>query len=446
MTDDRPASLPATGAAAQPADRVFMPGIPPLPAMHLPPTPVEEGAVRITAIETAIPRDLFPGLVLVRVHTDAGIIGHGESYYAPAAVASLIHDWMARRLVGQDALAIESHWRFLYERAANFGVRGAELRALSAIDLALWDVLGQVCRQPVYRLLGGPVRSRIPVYNSCGNPSYGANRQGAEPWPGYGAHGEPGPLSDSYNLFHRPLELIEELLAEGIGAIKVWPFDRAAHIHGGMRIPLDELEAAIAPLRRIRERFGDRIEFMVDGHGFFQLPAALRIADALRDLRPLWLEDVLKTDNLDTLADFRRQSRMPISVSEMLLSRADYAKALSSQAADYVMIDPTWVGGISETARLAHLAEAYNVPSTMHDCTGPLTLFAGLHVNAAVAGCCYQETVRAQIRTVYRSLIDTQPVIAGGYAELPVGPGLGTRLDPGLFAPTRDGYRLTGKR
>src|SRR4051812_22389469 len=426
-------------------DRVFMPGIPPLPEMYLPPTPVESDAVRITAIETSIPSDLFPGLVLMRIHTDAGIIGHGESCYAPAAVAAMVHDWMARRLLGQDALAIESHWRFFYERCANFGVRGTELRAISAIDLALWDILGQVCRKPIYRLLGGPVRSRIAVYNSCGNPTYGPNPNGEQVWPGYGSAGEPGPLADSYNLFHHPIELIEDLLAEGINAIKVWPFDRAAHVHGGMRISLSDLEQAVAPLRRIRERFGDRVEFMVDGHGFFMLPAALRIADALRELRPLWLEDVLKTDNIDTLADFRRQSRMPISVSEMLLTRADFAKALTSQAADFVMIDPTWVGGISETARLAHLAQAWNVPATMHDCTGPLTLFAGLHVNAAVPGCCFQETVRAQIRTVYKFLIDTQPVIRDGHAELPQGPGLGTRLDPALFAPGRPGYRLSGK-
>jgi galactonate dehydratase len=157
----------------------------------------------------------------------------------------------------------------------------------------------------------------------------------------------------------------------------------------------------------------------------------------------LWLEDVLKTDNLDTLADFRRQSRMPISVSEMLLSRADFAQVLSDKAADYIQIDPTWVGGISETVRLAHLAQSYNVPVSMHDCTGPLTLFAGLHVNAAVAGCCFQETVRAHIRTFYDRVIDPLPVISGGECDLPVGPGIGTRLNPELFQPGKYEYRVT---
>lgn len=414
----------------------------PLTAPYLPATPLED-AVRVTAIETVIPTDIMPGLLLLRIHTDAGTVGHGETYYAPHAVAFLIHDWMARRLLGQDALAIESHWRFLYERSANFGVRGAELRAISAIDLALWDLLGQTCGQPVYRLLGGPVRSRVPVYNSLGNPSYGRNPEGRQGWPGYGTIGEPGPLQDSYKLFHSPEELVEELLAEGYTAFKTWLFDRVAHQHGGMRISLQDLEETLKPLVRIRERFGNRIEFMVDGHGFFMLPAALRIAEALRPLQPLWLEDILKLDNLSTLRDFRQQSRMPISASEMLLSRADYAQVLAEQAADYVMIDPTWVGGISETVRLAHLAQAYNVPVTMHDCTGPLTLFAGLHVNAAVPGCCFQETVRAHIRTFYHELIDSPVVIRNGEAELPQGPGLGTRLNPELFREGRYHYRIT---
>jgi L-alanine-DL-glutamate epimerase-like enolase superfamily enzyme len=237
--------------------------------------------------------------------------------------------------------------------------------------------------------------------------------------------------------------LAHELLEEGYTAFKTWLFDDVAHKYGGMRIGLADLDELMKPLYRIREAVGNKIEFMVDGHGFFMLPAALRIAEALRPLQPLWLEDVLKTDNLDTLADFRRQSRMPISISEMLLSRADFAQVLTDKAADYIQIDPTWVGGISETVRLAHLAQTYNVPVTMHDCTGPLTLFAGLHVNAAVAGCCFQETVRAHIRTFYDRVIDPLPVISGGECDLPKGPGIGTRLNPDLFRPGKYEYRVT---
>lgn len=414
----------------------------PFTSNYLPASPMDD-ADRVVAIETAIPAAIMPGLLLLRIHTESGKIGHGETYYAPHAVASLIHDWMARRLLGQDALAIESHWRFLYERCANFGVRGAELRGISALDLALWDILGQTCGQPVYRLLGGPVRYRVPVYNSLGNPNYGRNPEGRQGWPGYGTVGEPGELQDSYKLFHAPEELAAELLEDGYTAFKTWLFDGVAHRNGGMRIGLQELEETIRPLVRIREKFGNRIEFMVDGHGFFMLPAAMRIAEALRPLQPLWLEDVLKTDNLETLIDFRRQSGVPVSISEMLLSRADFARILEAHGADYIQIDPTWVGGISETVRLAHLAQAYNIPVTMHDCTGPLTLFAGLHVNATVPGCCFQETVRAHIRTFYDDLIYPNVVIANGEAELPRGPGLGTRFNPDLFQPDRLNYRIS---
>jgi L-alanine-DL-glutamate epimerase-like enolase superfamily enzyme len=405
--------------------------------------------VRITALETAIAPSFGPHLLLLRLHTDAGIVGHGESFFCAGAIGSLIHDYIAPRLLGGDAFAIESHWRFLYERLANVGVRGAELRAISAIDLALWDVLGQYSKLPVYRLLGGPVRDRILVYNSCANPAYSihsgrsAGGQQYSGWPGMGSIGQPGPFADSYNYFHNPVELAQELIELGYRAMKVWPLDFPAIENGPMYISDADLQQAIAPLRKIREAVGMQIDVMIDGHGHFQLPAALRIADALRELRPLWLEDILKMDNLDTLDDFRRQSRMPISVSEMLLSAPDYLSALEKRAADYVMIDPTWVGGISETVRIGRLAQAYNIPASMHDATGPLTLYAGLHALAALPNGLFQETARAQIKAAYADLIDENVEIRDGSIALPRRPGLGVALNPDLFRPDAPGYRIS---
>jgi galactonate dehydratase len=192
--------------------------------------------IRITAIETAQPQHVMPGLLALRIHTDAGYVGCGETYYAPHAVAAMIHDWMARRLLGADALAIEGHFRFLYERAANFGARGTELRAISAIDLALWDILGQATGQPVWQLLGGRTRTALPVYNSSGGPAYGG-RGDRNPddygWPGYGIIGSEGPLNDYWSLVHRPVEYAKELLDEGIRALKAWTLDFAAHKPSG---------------------------------------------------------------------------------------------------------------------------------------------------------------------------------------------------------------------
>ncbi|MCP5538605.1 MAG: mandelate racemase/muconate lactonizing enzyme family protein [Akkermansiaceae bacterium] len=405
--------------------------------------------MRITSIETAIPAGIMPNLLLVRVHTDAGLIGCGETYYTPHAVAALIHDWMAERLLGADALAIEAHWRFLYERCTPFGHPGAEMRALSALDLALWDLLGQATGQPVYRLLGGPVRESIPVYNTCGGPTYGAvdgadeaENGGRHPgWPGYGDVGKPGPLQDNWASLHAAGDLAEELVAEGIPALKLWPFDRFAHRNGGHYLSWADIGEGLKPLREIRERVGMKLEIAIEGHAFFTLPAALRLAEALREIRPLWLEDVLRVDHIGTLADFREKSGLPVAASEMLLGRKEYLALLEARAADYVMVDPTWNGGISETRRVIDLAQAYNVPATIHDCTGPLTLFSGLHLAAASTNVVFQETVRAHIRSFYDRLVDTLPTIGDGRAALPGGAGLGTRLRDEWFRPGANSYR-----
>jgi L-alanine-DL-glutamate epimerase-like enolase superfamily enzyme len=260
-------------------------------------------------------------------------------------------------------------------------------------------------------------------------------------WPGMGSVGKAGRISDSYNYFHRPIQLARELIAAGYTAMKVWPFDLPAIEHGPMRISEANIRQALRPLERIREAVGMDIEVMIDGHGHFHLPAALRIAEALRPLRPLWLEDIVKMDNLDTLADFRRQSRMPISSSEMLLSAPDFAAVLEKRAADYIMIDPSWVGGISETIRVARMAQAYNIPVSMHDATGPLTMLAGMHALAALPNGLYQETMRAQIQTTYKELIDLDVKIVDGCIAVPRGPGLGVRINPDLFKPGAPGYR-----
>ena len=184
---------------------------------------------------------------------------------------------------------------------------------------------------------------------------------------------------------------------------------------------------------------------MIEGHAFFQLPSALRLAAALSEIKPLWLEDVLRVDNIDTLADFRQRSGLPIAASEMLLGRPAFLSLLQAGAADYLMVDPTWAGGISETRRIIDLAQSFNVPATMHDCTGPLTLFAGLHCSIASSNVVLQETVRAHVRTFYERLIDRQPVIDNGWLDAPTDPGLGTALLPELFRSDNNHIRRTSR-
>lgn len=405
---------------------------------------------RIVKIETVIPHEVMPGLLAVRVHTDAGtvdgvpVIGHGETYYIPTAAASVIHDFFAPRLLGSDATAIESHWRFLYERMTAFGGTGAELRALSAIDLALWDIHGQLLRAPIWKLLGGPVRDAIPVYNSCGGPFYGkSNRKtpSASGWPGHGDPGQPGPLEDNWASMNAPEDLAEELVSLGYRGMKLWSFDAVYRRSGGQSVTWADIREGIAPFEKIRERVGDRIELMLDGHGFFSLAAARRIAEAMESLKPLWLEDVMRPDSVHAMAAFRSQIKVPVAVSEMLVMADSYRQVLEAQAADYIMIDPTWVGGISASRRIAELAQLYNVPVLMHDCTGPMTLFSGLQISASNTGVAFQETVRAHLATLYPLLIDQEVRVTNGTLPLPSRPGIGIRWLPELFDDSHPGYR-----
>ena len=163
----------------------------------------------------------------------------------------------------------------------------------------------------------------------------------------------------------------------------------------------------------------------------------------MREVQPKWLEDVLRPDSVRAMVSFRRDAGVPIAVSEMLVLRDRYLEVLNGHAADYVMIDPTWVGGISESRRIAETAQLFQVPVLMHDCTGPLTLFAGLNIAAAVPGVVWQETVRAHLRTLYPHMIDTDVVVEEGSIAVGERSGLGTRWLQELFRPDRPGYRRT---
>jgi len=388
---------------------------------------------RITRIETAR-TDLIPGLAMCRVFTDDGLVGCGESFYIPRAVEAVIHDWMAPRLLGASALDTEGHWRFLYERATNFGARGCELRAISAIDLALWDIKGKACGMPVWQLLGGKTQDGVRIYSSIGYGKSTSPRSGGS-WPGYGAMGDPDPLNDYWKAVHEPAAFAREMIEEGIGAVKLWSFDFAAHkLNGSIHITAADVEEGMKPFRTIRETVGNALELVLDGHGFFQLPVAMRIAEAMREVKPLCLEDVIRPDCVDTIRDFRDRCGLPLAVSEMLISMEDYRLVLEKRAADYVMIDPTWVGGISQTLKITDLAQAYNLPVMMHDCTGPLTLLAGVHVGIARANVAWQETVRRNMRVVYPELVTRNPRIENGRIWAPDAAGIGVEWRPELFS------------
>ncbi len=389
--------------------------------------------MKITAIETVYPgsRSAMPALVFVRVHTDDGVHGTGETFYLPQTCIAVIHEHIAPVLLGQDPLAIEHHWRDLYRAYARFGGKGAEVRALSAVDVALWDILGKVAGQPVHRLLG-TAQSSIPTYNTCGGPLYASVEGGSQA--GFGSSRKAGMWDDFDAFLNRPGELATELVAEGAKGMKIWPFDRFAQASGSRAIAPADLAEGISVVSSIREAVGDSIEIMIDGHGMWDLGAATRIARALEPYDIAWAEDLILADNPRALARLRASTRTPISVSEYLVTRQEYLPVLERDAADLIMIDPTWAGGITESRKIAVLAESYGLPVTYHDCTGPFTLLASIHLSAATPNLHYQESVRAYLRVVYPTMVTEVPQVVGGEFALPTAPGIGAELHPDLLA------------
>jgi L-alanine-DL-glutamate epimerase-like enolase superfamily enzyme len=207
-------------------------------------------------------------------------------------------------------------------------------------------------------------------------------------------------------------------------------FDPNIRTLGGHDISAADLDRGLAPFRAIRDAVGDKMEIMVEGHGLWSLLAALKIARALEEVRPAWLEDLMRADDIDALAELRRGTTCPILASEYLATRYEYKPLLEKQAADIVMIDPTWAGGITECRKVCAMAEAYKRPVAMHDCTGPFTLFAGVHLAINATNAIYQESVRAYLRVNYPEIVTDLPVIENGHILAPTKPGLGTTLLP----------------
>ena len=382
--------------------------------------------MKITRIET-IHLQEHATLLFVRVHTDEGLIGHGETKYAIDALHGFIHQYAAPLLLGMDPLQIDRHWRAIYEYTARCGAKGVEMRALSALDGALWDILGQAAGMPIYQVLGGASHDRMPVYNTCAGPVYARSLDRAE------GIGVAGALEDLDAFTNRADELAEELLSEGIRGMKIWPFDPFAIATRGQRISLEDIDTGLEPFRKIRRAVGDRMEIMLEGHGLWSLPGARRIAAAVEEFEPYWLEDLIRPDSVSTLADLRSSTRIPVLASEMLMTRYEYRPVLEAGAADIVMIDPAWCGGISEARKIGHMAETYRLPVTFHDCAGPINLFMGLHLALNAPNAIYQEIVRAFIRTFYDDLVTQNICLENGFALPPTGPGLGTALLPDVL-------------
>ena len=332
--------------------------------------------MKITDLKTYVtmPRESLPWL-FVEVHTDEGVTGLGEctDYRATPMLVQGI-EAVKPVVVGQDPANIEEIWQRIFHFYSTVNGRGYISHIISAIDIALWDIRGKVLGVPVYQLLGGPVRDRVPLYTHIQDASF----EGVTP-------------DDAK-------QAAAETKAAGYEAIKTDPFKwarlRSGPFQGASmveRLTPQMINDAVEWLQAIREAVGPEYELMVDAHGRFDVATAIQAARALEPLDLTWYEEPVPPESHRALQEVRENTNIPICVGERLFTRYDFIPIFENRLADYVMPDVAWTGGISELRRIAAMAEPYYVRISPHDALGPVAIAAGFHVCMTIPNLYRQE-------------------------------------------------------
>ena len=335
--------------------------------------------------------------VFVKVYTDEGIDGVGEAtleYKEKALLGAVEH--IREYLLGQDPRQIEKHWHAIYRDAYWRG--GAVLMsALSAVEMALWDILGKSLGVPVWQLLGGKVRDEVRIYV---NGWFAGAREPEE----FG-------------------EKAKQAAARGVTALKWDPFGKNYR-----NISNSELEKALRCVAAVREAVGSGVDLLIEGHGRFDLPTSIRIAKELEQFRPMFFEEPVPPDNLEVLKAVRDKSPVAVAAGERLYTRWDYRRMFDLMAADYIQPDVSHAGGIMELKKIAAEAECRYIPFAPHNPSGPVANAASLQLAAACPNFEILEIMYSDV--VWRKdVTDEKLEYRDGCIRIPDAPGLGIRID-----------------
>lgn len=368
-------------------------------------SPEESEIIKITGVDAIYFNNAH--WTWIRIHTDAGIIGLGETYPFTQSQLGAIKD-LVQVIIGKDPRDIEGIWKSLYNRAAFNVTGGAEMRIISAIDIALWDILGKYYNAPIYRMLGGKAREKIRVYNTT---------NGIEEWTN-----------------EKDIEKIAEFLLEkGIKAMKIWPFDPVARENSGSYISPSEIETKLDWIKRIRQAVGSEMEIAVEFHAYWNLPAAQRIAAALEPFGIMWIEDIMFPENVEAYAKLSSETSIPVCVSERLATRYPFARLFTEKACDIAMFDVTWCGGLTSGKKIADLADTFMIPSAPHTYGGPILWYASLHLAIALTNLWIMESGYYFYHDVYPGFLEEVIVPQNGFVMPPDEPGLGIKIRDGLL-------------
>jgi galactonate dehydratase len=341
----------------------------------------------------------------VRLHTDKGIIGTGETYPYHQGEIGALKDY-ARQILNRDPRDVEGVWRRFYHAMAMRNAGGADMRILSAINMAQLDILGQASGLPLYRLLGGKTRQRVRVYNTT-TDYWAINR---------------------LRMGANTMEIVKFLMDRGITAMKIYPFDASDHYLSNAA-----LDRGMRWIREIREKVGNTMDICVDCWGRFDLPSAQRIARALEPYNIMYLEDPMLTSNARTFAQLAGETSVPICVSETCATRYEYREFFEQKACDVIMYDLTWCGGPSEAKKISDMADTYYIPTSPHTCGGPLLYICSAHLCTALANFLIMESNYWKYTHQFPYFVKNVPVPDNGHVRPPELPGIGAEIKPELF-------------
>lgn len=366
--------------------------------------------MKITALTTFL---VPPRWCFLRIDTDEGITGWGEPVLEGRAhtVAAAVGE-LADLLVGKDPFLIEEHWTVMY-RAGFYRGGGVHMSAIAGIDQALWDIKGKAFGVPVHQLLGGQLRDRIRVYSWIG---------GDRP-------------SDTASM-------AQECGARGFTAVKMNATEEMQFVDSHAKI-----DAVLARVGAIREAMGPHFGIGVDFHGRVHRPMAKLLARELEPYKLMFIEEPVLSEHAEALKEIANHCATPIALGERLYSRWDFKSILTDGYVDIIQPDPSHAGGITETRKIAAMAEAYDVALALHCPLGPIALAACLQLDAV----CYNAFIQEQSLGIHynqtNDLLDylADPSVFAyedGHVAIPQGPGLGIEVNEEyVVRASRDGHR-----
>jgi len=346
---------------------------------------------------TAVKPFVLEGGIFVKVETDAGLYGMGEAGMKRRgrAIAEVVGS-MAPDLVGQDPFRIEHLWQVMF-RGGFFPGGGVQTSAVSAVDIALWDIKGKALNVPVYELLGGRTRDRVVCYPHNGDP-----------------------------------RRIEDLVASCRKTWAAgWKFARWGLVdpkNPEMLEPIRAVQHGIEQVKTVRQELGDEIEILVDVHTRLDPPASVQFCKGVEPHRPFFIEDPLRSENPASLRTLRQQTSVPIAVGEQWAGKWAFRQAIEEELMDYCRVDLCIAGGLSEARKIAGMCEAHYIALVPHNPLGPVSTAACLHLCLSSPLVGVQELPRVP-GTYLRDVFPTQVPFADGHLLPPEGPGLGVEFD-----------------